>query len=642
MTMLLRRTWSGNVTLRCWEAPGVSGRRSSVAALATCLLFLASLDVTAQGEQRSVLTLYAQRRENPVPLIVDPLLQGILAQRVPGIDYYNEFIDGARFADPEFRHAVLDFLKRKYAGRRFDVLITPSTQALNFLKANRDELFAGVPVVYHTNSNIESAPRPTEVPEPRSTGLTSPMDLARTLTMVTQLQPETKRVFVVSGSSAFDKTYEDLARAQFRAFDGRFEFTYWSGLPMKDLLERVADLPPDSILYPLMLTQDRSGQRYLPFDQIERIAAAANVPVYAWGSPEMGRGVVGGSMYSPEHLAGPLAEVVIRVLGGEKPENIPVASLDLNVSEVDWRQLRRWGISEARVPAGTTVRFREPGLWERYRSYIIGTVILLLLQTTLIAGLLVQRGRRRRVERALRDSEAALRKSYEQTQDLAGRLITAQEAERSRIGRDLHDDVCQRLAVLAMMLSGLKHRLSGSTPQPDLDEVVTTLQERTSTLATDVRNLSHDLHPSVLEHAGLVPVLKAHCDEFARQQKVDVTFSADEGVGSVDGAAALCVYRVTQEALTNTGRHASASAVRVRLTRTAEAIELEVVDNGIGFESGRHTPSGLGLRSIDERVRFNKGTARVESHPGQGTSVFVRVPLSPAATGDPSTAPDRA
>ena len=112
--------------------------------------------------------------------------------------------------------------------------------------------------------------------------------------------------------------------------------------------------------------------------------------------------------------------------------------------------------------------------------------------------------------------------------------------------------------------------------------------------------------------------------------------------GSVDGAAALCVYRVTQEALTNTGRHASASAVRVRLTRTAEAIELEVVDNGIGFESGWQTPSGLGLRSIDERVRFNKGTARVESHPGQGTSVFVRVPLSPAATAEPSPAPHQA
>ncbi len=262
------------------------------------------------------------------------------------------------------------------------------------------------------------------------------------------------------------------------------------------------------------------------------------------------------------------------------------------------------------MPAGSVVQFRQPSLWDQYKLYVVGATSLLALQTALIAGLLVQRVRRRRVENALRESEGALRESVSQNQDLAGRLITAQEAERARIGRDLHDDVCQRLAVLAMMLSGLKHRLSGSTPQPDLEDVVTTLQERTSTLATDVRNLSHDLHPSVLDHAGLVPVLKAHCEEFARQQKVDVTFSADEGVGAVDGAAALCVYRVTQEALTNTGKHAGASTVRVRLTRSAEGIELEVVDDGVGFVSSDHTGGGLGLRSIGERVRLPRQRQR--------------------------------
>ena len=185
------------------------GRRRSVAALATGLLLLAIVDVTAQQEQRSVLTLYAQRRENPVPVILDPLLQEILAQRLPGVDYYNEFIDGARFADPEFQHALRDFLKRKYAGRRFDALIAASSQALGFVKANRDELFAGVPVVFATSPSVETELGRTKVPEPRSTGVTSATDLARTLTMVTQLQPETKRVFVVSGSSAFDKLYED-------------------------------------------------------------------------------------------------------------------------------------------------------------------------------------------------------------------------------------------------------------------------------------------------------------------------------------------------------------------------------------------------------------------------------------------------
>ena len=213
-------------------------------------------------------------------------------------------------------------------------------------------------------------------------------------------------------------------------------------------------------------------------------------------------------------------------------------------------------------------------------------------------------------------------------EDLAGRLITSQEAERSRIGRDLHDDVCQRLAVLAMMLSGLKHRLIGSSPRPDLAEVVTTLQERTSTLATDVRNLSHDLHPSVLDHAGLVPVLQAHCDEFARQQTVEVIFSADEGVRSVDGSAALCVYRVTQEALANTARHAHARHAQVRLARTPESVELDVSDDGVGFDAEHHNGDGLGLRSIRERVRFAKGSVRIESQPGHGTTLLVRIPLS--------------
>ena len=155
-----------------------------------------------------------------------------------------------------------------------------------------------------------------------------------------------------------------------------------------------------------------------------------------------------------------------------------------------------------------------------------------------------------------------------------------------------------------------------------------TLQERTSTLATDVRNLSHDLHPSVLDHAGLVPVLKAHCDEFTRQQKVDVAFSADESVHSVDGAAALCLYRVTQEALANTARHAQARNAHVRLTRTPEGVELDVVDDGVGFDPEHHNGHGLGLQSIRERVRFAKGSVRIESQPGHGTKLLVRIPVS--------------
>ena len=145
------------------------------------------------------------------------------------------------------------------------------------------------------------------------------------------------------------------------------------------------------------------------------------------------------------------------MLRGEPADSIPTSSPSLNVSQVDWRQLRRWGISEARVPAGTLVRFREPSAWDRYRIYILGAVAVLLAQTALIAGLLVQRARRRQAEEQVRGSQAELRTSYERIRDLGARLLNAQETERSRIARELHDDISQQLALLEIdleLLSG--------------------------------------------------------------------------------------------------------------------------------------------------------------------------------------------
>ena len=400
---------------------------------------------------------------------------------------------------------------------------------------------------------------------------------------------------------------------------------------MKDLLERVVDLPPDSILYPLMITQDRSGQRYLPHDQVERIAAAANVPVYAWSLQQMGRGALAGSMNNPGRLAGPLVELVIRVIGGEKPENIPVAPVDINVSEVDWRELQRWGISEARLPAGTMVSSARqasgtntgPTSWGRSSS---------LRTDALIAGLVVQRVRRRRVEHSLRESEGALRESNRQNQDLAGRLITAQEVERARIARELHDDVCQRLAGLSMVLGGFRRRISESRPESDVDETLAMIQKTTSNLSNDVRHLSHELHSGVLQYAGLAAALKEHCSEFGRHHHLDIRVDTTDSIGALDTDIALCLYRVTQEALTNTAHHARARVAQVRLARTPDGVELDVVDDGVGFDPEHHNGHGLGLRSIGERVRFAKGSVRMESQPGHGTKLSVRIPLSTVPT----------
>jgi PAS domain S-box-containing protein len=237
---------------------------------------------------------------------------------------------------------------------------------------------------------------------------------------------------------------------------------------------------------------------------------------------------------------------------------------------------------------------------------------------------------RKRAEQEIHENEAALRASNEEIQNLAGRLIVAQEAERTRIARDLHDDVSQQLAGISIALSNLKRHVGRQTEAEEQAQgALTSLQQRTIALAENVRFLSHDLHPGVLTHAGLVAALKGHCDELRRQHAVDVTFRAGDDLGAIGPEAELCLYRVAQEVLRNTVRHAQASHATVLLVRSTASAELTITDDGKGFDSARTggRTSGLGLLSINERVRLAGGTVRVMTELNKGTSVRVRIPI---------------
>jgi PAS domain S-box-containing protein len=235
--------------------------------------------------------------------------------------------------------------------------------------------------------------------------------------------------------------------------------------------------------------------------------------------------------------------------------------------------------------------------------------------------------KRKRAEQTLRENQSALWASHARIQDLAGRLITAQEAERSRIAGELHDDVNQQLASLSIALSNVKQQLQNGGGAAVEDEL-TRLQRRTIQLADVIRSLSHELHPGVLQHAGLVAALKSHCAEFGSQHPIEVTFSAADGLDGIPQDVALCLYRVAQEALGNTAEHASATKARVALNSTEEGLELVIADDGQGFSlaeaQGR---GGLGLISLDERVRLVGGHLMINTEPEHGTEVRVQVPL---------------
>jgi signal transduction histidine kinase len=249
---------------------------------------------------------------------------------------------------------------------------------------------------------------------------------------------------------------------------------------------------------------------------------------------------------------------------------------------------------------------------------------LLLAQSVLIVGLLLHRARRRTVERELRTRETELRGSYERIRDLGQRLLSAQEAERSRIARELHDDFGQQLALLSIHLE----QLNGANPikKNDADSLARAALERVHSIADSLRALSHRLHPAKLHLIGLVPALTSLQRELTRSD-LTVTFRHDDVPGGLRHEITLCLYRVVQEALQNAIKHGAARQVSVSLRRAGEQLLLTVVDDGVGFSVENEWGKGLGLVSMEERLESIDGTVTIHSRPGAGTRLEVSVPL---------------
>ena len=592
-----------------------STRVATIRCLLTALALhaFAAVAVAAADEaQKQVLVLYSTRRDAQIAIVGDRELPVLLERGLGNdIDYYSEFIDSARFPQSDYQRAFRDFLNLKYKGRNFDLLVAMDDVSLAFAEAYRKELFAGAPLVFF-------ASRSPDVRPANATGIIGELDLRRTIDLAADLQPGLRHVFVVQ--SAERSVLRTLTRAQLKELESRYEVKYLEGLPTVDLEARLASLPANSMVYYISVDRDGSRQNFHPLEYLDRVTAVSNVPVYCWVDSAVGHGIVGGSLKDQLAQTHAMGEVSLRVLRGEPPDTVPVAAVDLNVNQVDWRQLRRWGISESRVPKGTVVRFREPSAWDRYKGYVFATLAVLLAQTLLIAGLLVQRARRRQAEEQVRGGQAELQKSYARIRDLGARLLDAQEGERARIARELHDDVSQQLAVLEIDLE-----LLGRVVPMAEEELANEAVHRVRGVAKSVHDLSHRLHPAKLRLIGLVAALNGLQRELA-QPDLGITFTHDSVPSVLPSEITVCVFRVVQEALQNAIKYSRARHISVDLTGSPEGLRLTVADDGIGFDVEKAWGKGLGLISIGERLEAIGGSFHIRSTPGAGTRFEVTIP----------------
>ena len=842
-----------------------SGWRCSVRRvwiLAALIVWVAGV-LPAFPHTRQVVLLYDERTDLPGLATLDAgFVRALTSGSSNHIEIYREAMDLSRFDSEAYRNLVRDYLRAKYAAKKIDVAVAVMEPALDFLLTHRDEVFPGAPIVFCgvDRGRLGGRVLPSDV-----TGVLVKREFSPTLELVLSLHPETDRIVVVTGASEFDARLLEQARKEFRPFEGRLAFTYLTALPLPELLSQLSQLPPKTIVLYSTMFQDGAGKPFVPHEVAERVSAAANAPVYGFLDQYLGRGIVGGRLYGLGPHGEAAAGLVLKILKGAKPSELPPIEPASSVTAFDWHQLQRWGIDESRLPSGASIRFRRASLWSEYEYYFIGGLVIIMAQTVTIAALVVHRARRRRAERSLVESEnrfqiaadtapmmiwvtgtdkrctflnkrwleftghtlaqemgegwaesvhpddrqkclktyheafdarqpfvmeyrlrrrdgeyrwisdagamrqdvqgnfagyvgscldisesrrkaealaesesrlraildtavegiitinergviesvnmatekifgytgeemigqnvsmlmpAPYREEHDQylanhqglrqlriigdgreisgrrkdgsvfpidlavseivladrrvftgfvrditerlqaertARELSGRLIAAQEAERARLARELHDDITQRLACLAIDAGRIEFGLGGATP----NETMRDLRDRLVRLSEDVHSLSYKLHPALLEDLGLPDALKAECERFSRHESLPVDVKLEGIPTKLPVDAGLCLFRVTQEALRNVARHAHANAAAVSLRPLDGGLQLAVTDTGIGFDPGehRHRPS-LGLASMRERVRLVGGELDIESSPGHGTSIVAWVPVN--------------
>jgi signal transduction histidine kinase len=209
---------------------------------------------------------------------------------------------------------------------------------------------------------------------------------------------------------------------------------------------------------------------------------------------------------------------------------------------------------------------------------------------------------------------------------LTGRLIQAQEEERRRLARELHDGLNQQLAMLAVELGMLGQQVSEDGQ--GIREQLLRLRDRAEGLCNDLRRMTHQLHPAALEHLGLVAAVRSHCLEFSRNEGISVSFEVAGTVGWLRPEVSVSLYRIAQEALRNVAKHSGGEHAWVEIGQQGGHVRLSVVDRGVGFDlRTAKAGKGLGIISMRERVQLVSGTVVIESAPGRGTVVEVRVPV---------------
>jgi len=353
-------------------------------------------DVRAEDPaSKKVLLIFSESRDLPGNVIMEQAVRAeMLRSCTNRIEFYVESLDAGRFPNPRHYRQFQDYIKNRYAGQHLDLVMTFMSRDFQLARQLPSSLVTNLPHVFVVVNDLDM---PEELGNARFTGIFQRFDVQGTIRFIFHLQPETRRVVVIGGSSKADRA--TLSRIdEIAPSIAGVKFEFWTNRPVADIYEDVQTLATGTVILLSSVQRDVTGQPFYTSQIAQNLAPSASVPVYVLGAGSIGSGAVGGNVIDLESLGADVGRLSSRVLAGISVSNLPIEVRTSGIPVVDWRSLERWQIQPDRLPVGSVIHYRPHTMWATHRTLILATMTILVAQALTIAALLVQRRHRRSAE----------------------------------------------------------------------------------------------------------------------------------------------------------------------------------------------------------------------------------------------------
>ena len=399
------------------------------------------------------------------------------------VDLDEVSLDMARYADRDMQEAIVDYLQKRKAKWRPDLVVTIGAPAGIFAANYRDRLFPETPILYAT---LDRRLLPPGALDNNATYIGQVYEIPSFIEDMLQIAPATKNIEVIVGATTLEHHWQEVFKKAAEPLAGRVKFTYYSNLSFEQMKERVSKLPPDSYIFFLLLLRDAAGVTLNADEALQRLHAVANAPINSIFNHQLGLGIVGGRLHPSDRVGKEAAHVAIRILHGEPASSFPPRFVERLPPRYDWRELQRWKINEKLLPPGSTVLFRVPTVWERYRAWIVAGLSVFILQGLLITGLLANLVKRHRAERSLTQAQEEAHRHREQI-NLLSRVSLLGEMTAS-LAHELNQPLS---AIITNANAGMRSIDRGKEDPGTLREILVDVEadgRRAHEIIQDVRN----------------------------------------------------------------------------------------------------------------------------------------------------------